>query len=732
MGSGQGNRRYGIMQRITPWLSGTLAVILLASGAWAAADILIADFEGDDYGDWEVTGEAFGAKPAQGTLPNQMRVTGFRGKGLANSYVNGDGSQGTMTSPEFTIQRPFINFLIGGGMYPGEACINLIVNGEVARTATGPNDRPGGSERLRWATWDVADLHGQTARIRIVDRRTGGWGHINIDHIHQSEKTTVLPDLEKTMRIEKQYLNFPVKNGADMRLMKVMVDGKPVRQFNIELADGDPDFWAFVDATEFKGQDLTFATSQPPDTNPDSLASITRTDAIEGAEDLYREKLRPQFHFTSRRGWNNDPNGMVYYAGEYHLFYQHNPFGIRWGNMTWGHAVSTDMVHWAELPDALHPDELGTIFSGSAVVDVDNTAGFQTGDEKVIVCIYTAAGDTSEWSKDQPFTQCIAYSNDRGRTWTKYAGNPVLGHISGKNRDPKVIWHGPSQQWVMALYLDHNDYVLYGSPNLKEWTELCELEVPNASECPDFFELPVDRDPADTRWLYWAANGTYVLGEFDGKAFVPEGDALKYDWGGNSYAAQTFSDIPASDGRRIQICWGRGDVPGMPFNQMMTFPTELTLRTTDEGVRLFSEPVIEIEALHGEKHAWRDEALKPGENLLAGISGDTFHIRAEFELGKADEFGFMIRGIPVCYDAKKRELRCHDKNAPLEPQDGKVRMEILVDRTSIELFGADGQVYLPVHVIPKDEDMSLELFSKGGKAKVNTLEVYEVRSAWGT
>jgi len=162
-----------------------------------------------------------------------------------------------------------------------------------------------------------------------------------------------------------------------------------------------------------------------------------------GNVNLYHETYRPQFHFTAKKNWLNDPNGLMYYKGEYHLFFQHNPSGIDWGNMTWGHAVSPDMIHWKQLDNAIYPDELGTIFSGSGVVDWSNTAGFKNGNKAVMVCIYTSAGD--------PFTQSIAYSNDKGRTWTKYADNPVLGHIVGSNRDPKVIRHVPTEKWIMAL-----------------------------------------------------------------------------------------------------------------------------------------------------------------------------------------------------------------------------------------------------------------------------------------
>ncbi len=698
--------------------------------ATAQEDILIADFEARDYGDWKVAGEAFGPGPARGTLPTQMDVTGFEGKRLVNSYYKGDNATGTLTSPMFEIKRKYINFLIGGGKHPDQACINLLVEGKVARTATGPNDRPGGSEELAWRSWDVSELLGGKAQIQILDKQTGGWGHINVDHIIQSNsKAKVLTDKTREFLLQKKYLNFPVKNGAKKRVIHLIVDGKVTREFNIELAPGEPDFWMFLEIGAFRGKKATLRIDKYDPARTKGFDSVYQADTYIGEENVYREKLRPQFHFTSRRGWNNDSNGMVYYDGEYHLFYQHNPFGWNWGNMTWGHAVSTDMIHWTELGDAIHPDRLGTIFSGSAVVDVNNTAGFQTGDEKVIVCIYTSAGGTNPMSKDQPFTQSIAYSNDRGRTFTVYEDNPILGHINGGNRDPKVIWHTPTGQWVMALYLDDRDMAFFTSKDLKSWEYQSRIKC--FHECPELFALPVDSDKDNEKWILYGGSGEYLIGHFDGKEFKSETDAIRFHYGNCFYASQTFSDIPRTDGRRIQIAWGRVKMTDMPFNQMMLFPVTLTLHTTEEGTRMFAEPIREIEKLHNKKQwQWKNKTLKPGDNLLSDVSGELFHIRAELQVGDIREIGFVIRDIPVVYNVRKQELSCQKKTAPLQPVDGKISIELLVDRTSIEIFGNDGRVYMPIGVILADNTKSLEIFTKGGNAEAEFLEIYELNSAW--
>jgi sucrose-6-phosphate hydrolase SacC (GH32 family) len=442
----------------------------------------------------------------------------------------------------------------------------------------------------------------------------------------------------------------------------------------------------------------------------------------------YNERYRPQFHFTPKRNWTNDPNGLVYYKGEYHMFFQHNPTGINWGNMTWAHAISTDLIHWKQLADAIKPDELGTIFSGSAVVDWNNTSGLQTGEENVLVAFYTSAGEFVPVEK--PYTQSLAYSNDRGRTWVKYKDNPVIGHIRGANRDPKVIWHEPSESWIMALYLDENDFMLLRSKNLRDWNQLQKLRLPDSSECPDFFELAVDGDPTDTRWVFWGANGRYLLGTFDGRKFTPEGSPFASSVG-NFYAAQTWSDIAESDGRRIQIAWmAGGEFPGMPFNQQMSIPCELTLRRFGEGVRLCRVPVREIAKLRDADYSWRDIALKPGKNLLSEISAELLEIQCEVELSSTGWFGFRLRGVRLAYDVKEQTLRCKRRKVKLAPADGRIKLHILVDRTSIEVFGNDGRVSMFV-CSPLDVDnKSVKIFAYGGEAKIRSLNLWELRSIW--
>jgi len=429
----------------------------------------------------------------------------------------------------------------------------------------------------------------------------------------------------------------------------------------------------------------------------------------------YQEPHRPQFHFTAQSGWLNDPNGLVYRNGEYHLFFQHNPFGTQWGNMTWGHALSKDLVHWKQLPEAIRPNELGTIFSGSAVVDHDNTAGFG---KDALVCIYTAAGGTNDVSKGQPFTQCLAYSLD-GRTFTQYKENPVLPNVRGENRDPKVLWHERSRQWVMALYLDGSAYALYGSPNLKTWSHLSTLELPEASECPDFFEIALDGKAK--KWVFWGASGHYQVGTFDGKTFHPETESIASNFGNTAYAAQTYFDAPKN--RRIQIAWFRGsEFPGATWNQQMGFPNDLTLRSTPAGPRLCFEPVPEIRAL-------RKARLKPDQSNHYASESGLLDASLAFQVPDSGTLTLTVNGQTISFDAKTRKLHAGGKEAAIPVDDGKLDLRILGDRASLEIFAQGGLVSMPLYVKPGEFKPGLAWHSEGTWPTLKQ-EVYELKSAW--
>jgi sucrose-6-phosphate hydrolase SacC (GH32 family) len=582
----------------------------------------------------------------------------------------------------------------------------------------------------------------------------------------QSEKKDIAVSdsvAKRTLTINSRYLNFPVRTGAKSQHLTLLVDGKVAREFDIELVDAQPQWWAFMDVVEFGGK-LVELQLDKPSKGFRGLASILQSSDIIDTENLYHEKRRPQFHFSSRRGWLNDPNGLVYYKGEYHLFYQHNPYGWMGGSHKyWGHAVSKDLVHWKELPIALYPDKHGPMWSGSAVIDWNNTAGFESGDEKTMVAMFTAAGT--------PFTQGLAFSNDRGRTWEKYQNNPVLPKLNAADRDPKVIWYAPENKWVMVLYLDRVDWAVFSStnpnpaeflrlnekknsfgffssPDLKQWEKMSEIKLPGDRECAEFFEISVDGNPEKTCWIFYGANGLYFIGSFNGKTFNPESGPHNMQHGNCFYASQTFNNVPATDGRRILIPWGismtglpNAEYTGfsedkepvykdMPFNQMMGIPVVLTLRETEEGLRLYSSPVEELKSLRQKSYIVEQQIVRVGDNPLANISGELIDIETEISPGDASTLSFNLRGIPITYDVQKQELSCEEKTAPLKMDDGRIKLRMMVDRTSIDIFGNDGCLYMPMGMVVPEKNHSLALTVKGGEAQIHSMTVFELKSAW--
>lgn len=522
-----------------------------------------------------------------------------------------------------------------------------------------------------------------------------------------------------TLKITKKYLNLPVSHQKERAVMTLAVDGKPVRSFDIRLASAEPDYWVFCDVSSFKGKQIKISYRG----DAAGMDKIYQADEIAGQDSLYKETNRPQIHYTQRRGWNNDPNGLIYYEGEYHLFYQHNPYERDWGNMHWGHAVSKDLIHWEELPIALFPDEHGTMFSGSAVIDYKNTAGFNKGNIPAMVAVYTADSPEKQ-------VQCIAYSLDKGRTWTKYDGNPVVDSKAKWNshdtRDPKVFWYEPTGKWVMVLN-ERDGHSIYNSDDLKHWT--FESHITGFWECPELFELPVDGVTGNKKWVMYGASGTYMIGSFDGRTFVPESGKHYYSTG-TIYAAQTFTNIPSGDGRRIQIGWGRISHPGMPFNGTMLLPTVLSLRTTKDGIRLFSEPIKELEALQIAKGQWKDlSAEKAGELLKPYNHTGSLRIRTTLSLSHATNAGLSLYGQNLLdYDMNFNKVN-GVFYSPEDMTSMEISVDIILDRTSVEVF-VDGGAYSYSMERRADSNNKDGFRFWGNNIQVKNLEVYELQSIW--
>lgn len=612
-----------------------LATVFLVSSACAADNISIADFEGDTYAPWQTTGDAFNAGPAKGDSLKTLEITNATGSGVACSEnldsgttTGNDAPQGRLTSPAFAIQRKYISFRIGGGDYERHACMNLLVDGKLVKSATGRN-----SDALYAASWDVSAWAGKEARIEIVDEASGNWGHILVDDLFQTDTPEVPPIV----------------------------------------------------------------------TTP-----------------VYQEAARPLYHFTARQwtmdrlnpgmrqeGWINDLNGMIFYKGEYHMFAQ------RW-HKCWIHAVSKDLVHWEELEPAFWEEKLDSaVQSGSCVIDYKNTSGLGIpGGEPPMVAF---------WSRGDNRTQCMSYSLDQGRTWKHYDKNPLFVF---PERDPKVFWHAPSNKWVMVMY-GSDQYHIFTSDNLLSWHDE-KNPIPNAFECPDFFELPVEGSPTARKWVLIHADGRYAIGSFDGKKFAEESGRFHGDIGGHAfYATQSFENVDTGDGRRIQMAWMRGsDFPGQPFSQQVSFPCELKLKNTKSGLRIFRQPVKEISLLADQVKTLPVGKLAEDEPLTLIDNSEAYRIEAEVDISGNAGIIFNVRGMEV--KLSKNALRVGDSSGEIKEDIRKV--EILVDRASLETFVNDGQISCTKVLRPSASSATVKI--TGGKAIISSLRVTTLKGMW--
>ncbi|UJP67079.1 glycoside hydrolase family 32 protein [Mongoliitalea daihaiensis] len=466
----------------------------------------------------------------------------------------------------------------------------------------------------------------------------------------------------------------------------------------------------------------------------------------------YQEQYRPQFHFSPEANWMNDPNGMVYWDGEYHLFYQYYPDGNVWGPMHWGHAISEDLVYWEHLPIALYPDSLGYIFSGSAVVDHANTSGLGKDGKPPMVAIYTYHDPIGEAAGRDDFqTQGIAYSLDNGRTWEVYQDNPVLANPGIKDfRDPKVIWDEQTQQWIMSLaVLDKIRF--YTSPNLLNWTFASDFQPSWAAyggvwECPDLF--PLKTESGEEKWVLLVSinpggpqGGSatqYFIGDFDGKTFNPTQEDVEWiDWGADNYAGVTWSNIPEEDGRRLFIGWmSNWDyaqvVPTTTWRSAMTLPRALSLYTVKGKVYLKSKPVEELKALRGKEF--------PILNSTTEIGSKSFEVHIplsdekEFEITFSNDSQneiniYKVRGHLVFNRSKSGNTSFMESfgrvNAVKLPDIQLDMISIYFDQSSIEIFINDGQLAMTNLVFPKRAYTHMDLVGINPAGKI-----YHLNSIW--
>jgi len=542
---------------------------------------------------------------------------------------------------------------------------------------------------------------------------------------------------KRPLPIDGKFVLFPINGESLSRRVQLLKDGQVLRSFTASL--GLPaQWWAHLDVGAWEGQSLTL--SIEPDTSPplgflpppgrganetddaELVAAVLTSSDIWSPEALYKEPLRPTVHFSARRGWNSDPNGLMYHNGQYHLFFQHNPYGVRWGNMHWGHAVSADLVHWKEQPIALYPHGDNDFpYSGSGVVDRDNTSGWAENGRPPMVIAFTSTGRG----------ECIAYSQDDGETWKEFEGNPVIQH---KGRDPRLLWHPKTKQWVMAVYSeigaepaapDRQGIAFYTSTDLKSWQQRSWIE--GYIDCPDLFALPIDGDSKRMKWVLSCGAGYYSIGEFDGWRFIPEISRLPAPNGATLSAAQTFSNHP--EGHVVEIAWGHVNTANAPFTQLMSFPMKLSLRMTSDGVRLCREPVDAIRSLR-----IRTYDIPAGElassALLTELTGEAWDIEAVIRVGTANAIVLSISGEEYVYQTSLRMLSGPKGAMPIPLNDERLCLRVLVDRSTVEILGDRGQAYGMFIRSNPGGNVPLKLRTNIGEVYVEKLSVHSLRSAW--
>jgi fructan beta-fructosidase len=491
------------------------------------------------------------------------------------------------------------------------------------------------------------------------------------------------------------------------------------------------------------------------------VTAITKTD-------YYTEPYRPQFHFTPEEKWMNDPNGMVYYKGVYHLFYQYYPEDIVWGPMHWGHATSKDLVTWEHKPIALFPDEHGLIFSGSAVVDFENTSGFGTKENPPLVAIFTYHLMAGEKAGRKDFqTQGIAYSLDNGDTWTKYEGNPVIGNKDIKDfRDPKVFWDTKKNQWIMSLVAgDHLQ--LWGSPDLKSWMKLSEFGKDKGAhggvwECPDLFPVKVEGSDEE-KWVLLismnpgAPNGgsgtQYFVGNFDGEKFTTDQTDIKWlDWGTDNYAGVTYSNAP--NGELIFIGWMSNwayarDTPTEKWRSAMTVPRNLSLRKIGDGYSLINYPVKNLESII-ERKSEKNITIEGGSNEIVSSDGlnqseikfktSSKNFQLKLSNSKNDEvvltmFGEEKRFILDRTNSGKVDFQEDFASVQMMPVSdlpkGEYEVRVFIDHSSIEVFINEGQFVMTAQLFPNEAYSDLTIENLGETSfTLKDFEISSVKRIW--
>lgn len=726
-----------------------LALITITS-ACNLGVVVIEDFESGVFDNWTIEGEAF--YPQAQNIADYPKVSGVEG----TYFFLSDSNQfqvGTMTSKNFTINRKYINFLTGvisRRDYANNMTIALVVDNKTVRSTSPFSSKSG---ELSWASWNVEEFNGKEAHI-LIDIKEPYFkyagGSLLLDQIEMGSKakSTYIGNFTQKLVAKNDILLIPSQDKGRLSNISVVIEGINILGEDqvINLAQDTIDYYIPIDIRKYKGQNIEINYTNM---RSDYLAYKSEKQADSYNYDM-NEQYRPIYHFSPNFGWTNDPNGMVYSNGEYHLAYQANPYGVRHNNMHWGNAISKDLVHWTDLPFIVAPDELGAIFSGSSVEDTYNSAGFG---EKALVGMYTSAGIQQQ--------QSIAYSIDGGLTYTKYPNNPVISDLTRPDfRDPKIIRY--KDKWVVAIAAGEV-IAFYESKNLIDWTKISEFGKGIGShaavwECPDLFPLQYK---GQTKWVLLVSinpggpNGgsvtQYFIGNFNGKEF--KADPLPYplwlDCGVDNYAGVTFAN---TGNRSIFMGWMSNwqytnDVPTQYFRNAMTIARDLSLKHNGSHLFLASSPSPEIEA------ARQEELTIPTTNDQSSIVFNQLPKSGAYEIcftitpdkdqktslklkNSLDEemhFSFDFRRLTVSLDRSRSGKVDFNKNFKktniitqlVERKEYKVRL--FVDKHSTELFINDGDLTFTNTMFPNETYTILDINTLDSSSNVSNLKVYELK-----
>lgn len=515
------------------------------------------------------------------------------------------------------------------------------------------------------------------------------------------------------LRIAEPYLWLPIDKERPEVKLHFYLEGKKIQEMDIHLGGTEGSFYASMDVSSYLGMEM-------------EIRGQAAEEMLYGIF-CYREKaqnvypFRPQLHFSPEIGWHNDPNGLVFADGLYHLYYQWNPYGVVWGNMHWGHAVSRDLIQWEHRPMAIAPDECGTAYSGCGWVDQENTAGYGKGS---LLFYYTAAGGKNQWSFDQgmQFTQRLRVSTDGGDTLER-SDRFLMEHVAGENRDPKVFYHKESEAYVMLLYLDGYEFAIYRSQDLLSWKETCRFSIKGMWECPDLFQLEVENAPGEKKWVFWSADGYYVTGDFDGYSFTPESEAQLAYSTKLPYAAQTYAGVK---GRVISVSWLRMENDRGNYRGLMSLPLELSLVKMEGRYQMRLKPVRELEKLRRPEQGLE---LEEGRARIP-LARVPIELTMEWDPQQKGQTRIHLGNYEVTVNFSRETISFCDQDKHFDTaiipfcRKQPLSLTLIIDQEVIEFFGNDGMIYGAVEV---EENVLRKVLTMESKVEIRSVKWYALK-----